>query len=158
VLAPAADSSLDRRMTLHLLKLCVGVESLKDLEARIAERLKERRLRKEPREHWHTTRMVPKRAADLLDGGSLYWVIKGQIAARQILLDVEPFTDDQGISRCRLRLEPRVTAVRPRACRPFQGWRYLNAKEAPPDLAGASAVANHLPETLRRELLQLGLL
>ena len=145
-------------MTLHLLKLCVGAESIADLEAWIDERLKERARRKEPREHWHVTRMVPRRADELLDGGSLYWVIKGQLSARQALLGIEPFTDREGVSRCRLRLDPKVTAVRPRPCRPFQGWRYLPGPDAPADLGGRADVAAQLPETLRRELIELGLL
>jgi hypothetical protein len=86
-------------------------------------------------EQFHTTRMVPKRAAELLDGGSLYWVIKGNIQARQRLVDIRPFVDTDGISRCHLVLEPVLheTSWAPR--RPFQGWRYLDPKDAPPDLS-----------------------
>lgn len=145
-------------MSLHLLKLCVGADSVRDLETWIAERLTEKRRSKQPLEHVHTTRMVPKRAAELLDGGSLYWVIKGQVAARQELVDVRPFTDADGVSRCRLVLEPKLVPVWPRACRPFQGWRYMKPHEAPADLATQGAHGSHLPEPLRRELRQLGLL
>src|SRR4051812_44582829 len=74
-------------------------------------------------EETHTTRMVPKRVDELLDGGSLFWVIKGQVAARQMLLAVRPFTDADGIGRCHLVLEPKVVAIEPRPYRPFQGWR-----------------------------------
>ena len=145
-------------MSLHLLKLCVGAESVRDLEAWISERMKDRRQRNEALEHWHVTRMVPKRSAELLSGGSMYWVIKGQIAARQPLVDIEPFTDETGVSRCRIKMEPDVVQVRPRACRPFQGWRYLKASEAPADLGGAGSAGDHLPEALRAELRSLGLL
>ena len=145
-------------MALHLLKLCVGAESIRDLEEWIDMRLAEKRRLKEPVEQFHTTRMVPKRVDELVDGGSLYWVIKGQISARQVLSAVRPFTDREGVSRCHLVLEPKVIPVLPRPCRPFQGWRYLKAEEAPGDLgAGAGEIAE-MPEELRRELRELGLL
>src|SRR5271163_1759363 len=80
-------------MTLHLIKLAVGADSLADLREWMAERMAEARRRRAPLRHAHITRMAPKRAADILDGGSLYWVIKGQIAARQRMLGVEPFVD-----------------------------------------------------------------
>src|SRR4051794_39630333 len=135
-------------MTLHLLKLCVGAESVRDLEEWIDERLSERARRGEPIEHVHVTRMMPKRRDELLAGGSLYWVIKGQIAARQRLRDVVPFTDEDGIGRCRLVLDPEVSQVLPRPFRPFQGWRYLAAKDAPGDVAAGGDLA-HMPEALR---------
>ena len=102
--------------------------------------------------------MAPKRAAELIDGGSLYWVIKGQLAARQRLLEVEPFVDADGVRRCRLWLDPEVTPVRPRPMRPFQGWRYFAPKDAPPDLDAAAEGAGAMPEELRRALGELGLL
>jgi hypothetical protein len=145
-------------MPLHLLKLCVGADSIGDLEDWIEERLTlERRLGRTA-EQIHTTRMVPKRLDELLDGGSLYWVIKGQISARQKLLAVRPFTDGDGIGRCHLVLEPVVAPVEPRPCRPFQGWRYLTEKDAPRDIDGRSGDLGAMPEALRRELAELGLL
>jgi hypothetical protein len=144
-------------MPLHLIKLCVGAESIEDLEEWIAQRIAERKKRGEKQLSLHVTRMAPKRGTELLDGGSLYWVIRGQVAARQALRDIETFTDEQGIGRCRLWMEPRVTPVLPRPYRPFQGWRYLPAKDAPPDLRGRSGIAE-MPEELRRELSGLGLL
>ena len=146
-------------MSLHLLKLCVGAESIRDLEDWIVERMAERRSLGQPQEQVHTTRMVPKRTGALLDGGSLYWVIKGQIACRQRLSAVRPFTDGDGIGRCHLVMEPLVVPVEPRACRPFQGWRYLEGRDAPRDLSrAASGDLAAMPEALRRELLDLGLL
>src|SRR5436305_866540 len=121
-------------MPLHLLKLCVGCDSIADLEDWIEEnRLHHARLGRDY-EQGHVTRMAPKRADALLEAGSLYWVIRGQIACRQRLLDIRPFTDREGIGRCRLVLEPVPLAVTPRPCRPFQGWRYLEHKDAPADL------------------------
>ena len=101
--------------------------------------------------------MVPKRM-DALAGASLYWVIKGQIACRQALLTIRPFTDRDGIGRCHLVLEPVVVPVAPRPCRPFQGWRYLEACDAPGDLARSSGDLALMPEPMRRELADLGLL
>jgi len=145
-------------MALHLVKLCVGAESIADLEDWIARRVAERVRRGEPARHAHVTRMVPKRAAELVDGGSLYWVIKGRISARQRLLEVEPFLDAEGIGRCRLWLDPQVVPVSSRPMRAFQGWRYFAAKDAPPDLVAAAKGAAAMPEELRRALGELGLL
>ena len=144
-------------MPLHLLKLCVGADSIQDLEEWIAGNLAAKSGRGEPAEQFHTTRMVPTRLAELLDGGSLYWVIKGEVACRQRLVDIRPFVDGDGIRRCHLVLEPMVHKVDPRPSRPFQGWRYLAAKDAPADL-GAQADAPALPDHLRRELRSLGLI
>jgi hypothetical protein len=145
-------------VAVHLIKLCVGCDSVKDLEAWIRKRLKDRRKRGPPREHMHRTRMVPKRADELIDGGSLYWVIRGEILCRQRLIDVRPFVDKEGIGRCYLVLEPKVVLVEPRPCRAFQGWRYLAAKDAPRDLDRAAPGSRNMPEGLRRELRELGLL
>ncbi|MFZ9501486.1 MAG: DUF1489 family protein [Beijerinckiaceae bacterium] len=145
-------------MALHLVKLCVGADSIRDLEEWIALKLATMKKRGETPEQFHTTRMVPKRVAELLDGGSLYWVIKGQIAARQELLDVRPFTDAAGVGRCNLVVKPVVTPVTPRRQRPFQGWRYLPAHEAPPDMTGGLAEVADMPDSMRKELRELGLL
>jgi hypothetical protein len=140
-------------MTLHLLKLCVGIESIAELRAFARMR------RAHANEiHAHVTRMIPKRAEELLDGGSLYWVIKGQTCARQKLVGIEPFVDSAGVKRCALQLDDDVVAVRPQPHRAFQGWRYLEPRDAPPDLDAAGAGLAEMPEALRRELSGLGLL
>jgi len=144
------------KMVLHLIKLCVGCESVRDLEDWIIE--KRRRTRGKKTEHIHVTRMVPTRAAELLAGGSLYWVIRGAIACRQRILDIRPFVDKEGIRRCKLVLEPKVVPVLPRPRGPFQGWRYFAAGETPPDLNKHGRGLVRLPEELRRELRELGLL
>jgi hypothetical protein len=87
-------------MPLHILKLCVGCESIADLESWIDETLTLGRRLGKPEEQVHTTRMVPKRVDEIVDGGSLYWVIKGQIACRQLLTDIQPFKDADGVGRC----------------------------------------------------------
>lgn len=146
-------------MALHLIKLCVGATSIEDLRTWISDRRTDANRAGAPFEQAHVTRMVPTRVEELLDGGSLYWVIRGDVAARQRLLDVRPFVDVDGVRRCALVLDPEVIPVRPRPARPFQGWRYLKASEAPRDLASvAGDGAAAMPEEMRRELRQLGLL
>lgn len=141
-------------MTLHLIKLCVGCDSVGDLAEWIDYRLAEaRRAGREP-EHVHVTRMVPKRIAELLDGGSLYWVIKGNVQVRQKLRDVRPFIDREGVQRCQLVLEPKLVTTEWQPKRPFQGWRYLAPKDAPPDRRKGRA--GSLPAALEAELAELG--
>src|SRR6201997_2239760 len=132
-------------MPLHLIKLAVGCESAKKKGL--------------PRHHIHITRMTPKRGEELLAGGSLYWVIRGEIAAREKLIAIEPFRDRDGIGRCRLVMQPKVVAVSPRPMRPFPGWRYLTEDAAPADFGRAEAEGvAAMPEPMRRELRDLGLL
>jgi hypothetical protein len=145
-------------MALHLIKLCVGCDSVRDLEGWIKQKLKDKRKRGEKPEHIHRTRMVPKRADELIDGGSLYWVVRGELMCRQRIRDVRPFRDRDGIGRCALVLERKVVLVAPRPYRAFQGWRYLSADDAPRDLEKAAPGAAAMPEKLRRELRELGLM
>jgi hypothetical protein len=145
-------------MALHLIKLCVGCDSVRELEDWIKQKLRDKRRRREKAEHIHRTRMVPKRAEELTDGGSLYWVIRGEVMCRQRIRAVRPFRDKDGVGRCGLVLEPKVVLVRPRPYRAFQGWRYLPPADAPPDLDRTAPGAAAMPEKLRRELRELGLM
>ena len=145
-------------MALHLIKLAVGCESVKDLQGYVRERMRMAKEQGLPRRHIHITRMTPKRDAVLLDGGSLYWVIKGQVQARQRLLGLKTFTDVDGISRCELVLGPEVIETEFQPRRAFQGWRYLTAEDAPRDLKNMGEGTADLPMELRRELAELGLL
>jgi hypothetical protein len=145
-------------MPLHLIKLCVGCDSVADLEDWIKQKLKEKKRRGQKPEHIHTTRMMPKRAEELTGGGSLFWVIRGQITCRERILDIRPFTDKDGIGRCRVVLDGKLVLVAPRPRSAFQGWRYLEAKEVPRDLSRAAPGAAKMPEQMRRELRELGLL
>ncbi len=157
-LDPVPGWVFNETMALHLIKLCVGADSIQDLRDWVAERsLNAIAAGLEPHSV-HTTRMVPKRVEELLEDGSLYWVIKGQVAARQKLLGIETFTGGDGIQRCHLVLGPEVIETVPQPKRPFQGWRYLKAEEAPRDLGGLGEGVAALPEDLRRELAELGLL
>jgi len=147
----------EKPMALHLIKLCVGADSIEDLREWVAHRCLEAIAAGGEAQSYHVTRMVPKRQADLLEGGSLYWVIKGQLSARQAILDIVEFTDVDGIGRCKLILGPEVIETMPQPKRPFQGWRYLDAKDAPADLFGPGQ-AEDMPADLKRELAELGLL
>ena len=143
-------------MTLHLIKLCVGCESIEDLAAWIGETEKEARRAGRTFEHAHVTRMVPKRRDELLAGGSLYWVIKGSVQVRQRLLDIRVFTDGEGIQRCQLVLDGTLVPTEWQPKRPFQGWRYYQREDAPADLKAGSR--SDLPPALRAELASLGLM
>jgi hypothetical protein len=145
-------------MPLHLIKLCVGCDSVRDLKGWIKQKLKDKRKLGEKPEHIHRTRMVPKRADELTDGGSLFWVIRGEIMCRQRIRAVRPFRDKDGVGRCGLVLDPKLVLVAPRPYRAFQGWRYLQPVDAPRDLDSAAPGAALMPEKLRRELRELGLM
>src|SRR5882757_5550982 len=108
-------------MPLHLIKLCVGCDTVQDLEDWIKQKLEEKKKRGQKPERSHTTRMAPKRTDELLDGGSIYWVIRGEVMCRERLIDIRPFRDKDGIGRCRLVLEPKLVLVQPRPYRAFQG-------------------------------------
>lgn len=143
---------------LHLQKLCVGVETVEDLQGWIDRRVGQKQSDGSPGEQTHTTRMTPKRADDILAGGSLYWVVKGVIQCRQRILELRPVVGEDGIRRCQIVLEPKLVLTKPRPRRPFQGWRYLKPNEAPPDLAHSADDIADMPEPMRRELAALGLL
>ncbi len=136
-------------MPLHLIKLCVGADSAEDLARWQSGRLKSvGRIA-------HTTRMTPRRADEVLDGGSLYWVIKGLVTVRQRLVALDEFTDAQGIGRCDLVLDPDLVPVEPVPKRPFQGWRYLKPGDAPPDRRTGEG-GEDLPPDLTATLKALG--
>lgn len=146
-------------MTLHLVKLCVGAASIEDLAEWQAGRLKALKKAKQTLRLFHTTFQAPKRQADLLDGGSLYWVIKGVIQARQRLLGFEDGHKDDGSPCCLLLLDVPIVPVRPVPRRAFQGWRYLDAKDAPKDLKpGTHDGLASMPPKMRKELADLGLI
>lgn len=138
-------------MPLHMVKLCVGVSDIEELESWVKD------CRQGIDSLDHVTRMFPKRSAEILPGGSLYWVMRGMILCRQPISALEPVTGQDGIERCRIVFKPQIVPVRLTPKRAFQGWRYLEAESAPPDLARAARVTG-MPEKLRRELAELGLL
>ncbi|MEL7026341.1 MAG: DUF1489 domain-containing protein [Pseudomonadota bacterium] len=138
---------------LHILKLCVGAEKVEDLlnwqasaRAKGPDGL--------PR---HVTRMWPKREAEVVAGGSIYWVFKGLVLARQHILRFDEVRGSDGILRCGLVLEPEVHRTEPQPRRAFQGWRYLNPEDAPRDLPQARAGETTLPPALEAALAEIGL-
>lgn len=133
-------------MALHLIKLCVGVDTLDEL--------REWRAARDAAGHKPVvpTRQTPKRAAEIVDGGSLYWVIKGQIMVRQAITGIR--TLEEGQQPCRIDLDPLLVPTYPQPRRAFQGWRYLDPKDAPADLPNGAL--GDMPEELARQLRELG--
>lgn len=138
---------------IHLVKLSVGTESVADLVA-WQKRPAVQTVDGLPR---HITRMWPKRAGELVRGGSIYWVIKGEILSRQRILRLDEMTGEDGIRRCAIVLDPDMMRTRPATRAPFQGWRYLSAADAPPDLRPFES-DGALPEDLHRALAEIGVI
>lgn len=136
-------------------KLSVGSESidkLKDWQKMVVRR----RLKKgQSPHHVHVTRMFPKQKDALLDGGSIYWVIKGLIQCRNKIIDLEETQTRDGRRACAIIMDPKLIAVVPTPKRPFQGWRYLKAEDAPKDLIDPSE-GDGLPHELRTRLVNIG--
>ncbi|OYW56621.1 MAG: lysophospholipase [Rhodobacterales bacterium 17-64-5] len=138
---------------INILKLCVGADSVEDLIG----------WHESQRAHWpqgqtiHVTRMWPKREVEVLDGGSLYWVIKGVILARQRISDLRQVDLGDGISRCALVLDAKVIRTEAAPRRPFQGWRYLDPADSPRDLPMGRAKDDPLPPALAQALAEIGL-
>ena len=141
---------------LHLLKMAVGIADIDDLRRVRAARIKQLG------GSWVRTRNHPRRAEDVLAGGSLYWVIRGQVRARQRVTGFKSERDDKGRPYCLIGVDRAVVPTLWRPWRPFQGWRYLAPADAPPDLAGdpgdSADSAAAMPERMAAELRALGLL
>lgn len=139
-------------MTVNIIKLCVGADGVEDLldwqasgGAKGSDGL--------PR---HITRMSPKRSDEVLDGGSLYWVFKGQVLARQRILRLDQITGADGINRCAFVLDPEVQLTEPAPRRPFQGWRYLSEQDAPRDLPKMRKGDDELPPGMAEAMAEFG--
>ena len=145
-------------MTLHLVKLCVGVDEIDELARWQKKRMAERRKRKLKWPLIHRTRSTPRRADDLLDGGSLYWVIKGVVRVRQRIKAFEAGRRDDGTPCCEIALDKTLVRTLPKPMRAFQGWRYLEAADAPRDLGVGGKGLADMPPKLVEELRVLGLL
>lgn len=148
-------------MTLHLIKLCAGADGVEDLISRINHRADVNDAAGLGRIHDHVTRMHPRRETELLDGGSIYWVIKGVILARQRIVGFERRTGADDIERTAILLDPAHVLTEPQPRRAFQGWRYLPAEDAPRDLNGHGLDGKRRkgpPPELGRALAELGLL
>jgi hypothetical protein len=146
-------------MTLHLIKLCVGADSIEDLAQWQASYRRFKTKSSAKLRVFHTTFQTPKRQAELLEGGSLYWVIKGLVQCRQKLTGFEEGSKEDGSPCCLLLLDREIVPVRPVPRKAFQGWRYLDAEDAPADLrAGTDDALAALPPKMRKELAALGLI
>ena len=147
-------------MTVHLIKLCVGIESVEHLQRFRKQRRLEQLAAGEAVESRHVTRMTPKRRDEVMDGGSLYWVIKGFIQVRQKIKRLDVVYDNDGIRRCAIVMSPRLYRTEWQARRPFQGWRYFDPEDVPADLppGGKVTAAEQMPAEMRLELQKLGLL
>ncbi|HLY58134.1 MAG TPA: DUF1489 domain-containing protein [Stellaceae bacterium] len=139
-------------MPLHLLKMCVGCDSVDDLR----QWQRDRALRGE--RIAHRTRNMPRRAPEILQGGSLYWIIQGQIRVRQRIIGLDPGVDGEGTRFCLITFDPELAETVRVPTRPMQGWRYLEPQDAPPDLAGRTDEVDQMPPNLVRELRSLGLM
>lgn len=139
--------------TVNLLKLCVGTETVEELQAWQDMR---RKLWPDNKPR-HITRMWPKRESEVLNGGSLYWVFKGVILARQRITAFEERRGEDGILRCALVLDPQIIRTEAAPRRPFQGWRYLTNEDAPRDLPKGRKAEEALPPDLARALADIGL-
>ncbi|MEM9343538.1 MAG: DUF1489 domain-containing protein [Pseudomonadota bacterium] len=138
---------------INLVKLCVGAETLKDL----IDWQKSPRAKGPDGLPRHVTRMWPRREDELLAGGSLYWVIKGAILARQQIRRLDQVDRGDGITRCALVLDPKIHRTEATPKRPFQGWRYLTTEQTPRDLPeGRAADVDALPPRLLRDLADIG--
>jgi hypothetical protein len=138
-------------MALHLIKLCVGVSEIEEMNSWV-------KISKKSQDDCdHVTRMFPRRKDEILAGGSLYWVIRGLILCRQPIADLQEVTGLDGIRRCRIVFKPQIIEVRPTPRRAFQGWRYLTEDDAPIDLPRGEK-GSDLPDKMRRELVDLGLI
>ena len=135
-------------MTIHMVKLCVGADDIDDLENW------QKRLMKQGHEPYHRTRMMPKQKQQLLDGGSIYWVIKGAIRVRQRIVDVREVAGEAH-TMCELVLAPELVRTYAKQKRPFQGWRYLKPGDAPRDLTSGEAAVD-IPPDLDAALKQAG--
>ncbi len=147
-------------MTVHLLKMCVGIDSVRDLKKAQARRLKVMRERGEQPVLRHWTRNMPRRAEEVSDGGSLYWIIKGAIRVRQPITAIELADHADSGKKCALVLSPDLIETLPVPARPMQGWRYLPAPDAPPDLGSVRRAdgLEEMPEEMAEELRGLGLI
>ncbi|NNU81282.1 DUF1489 domain-containing protein [Halovulum dunhuangense] len=142
----------------HLLKLSVGTESVEDLAAWQDSVVERNRAAGLGAVVTHTTRMWPRREAEILAGGSIYWVIRGAVLCRQKVLGLEERIGGDGIRRCAIVLEPGLVRTSPQPRRPFQGWRYLKPTDAPADLGAYVPGEETLPRELAEELAALGVL
>ena len=138
-------------MVLHILKLCVGIDDIDQIRT-----VQRRRLAAQGHLR-HFTRHRPRRAAEVLDGGSIYWIIKGFVQVRQRIVAIDHVTEASNGKHCAFVFDPELVATVWQPRRPHQGWRYLAPDQAPADLP-ANASGTDLPPHIAADLRELGLL
>jgi hypothetical protein len=145
---------------INLVKLAVGIQDYDHLVTRQQERLKQAQGKGGAGKLCHLTRNAPRRAEEVLDGGSIYWVIKGFVGARQRIVEIEQITDEEARKRCSLVLDPKLVRTQIRSMRAFQGWRYYEPSQAPADTDGGAGrlKSGDIPDSMAAELRNLGLL
>ena len=145
-------------MSIHLVKLAVGVRDVAHLGEIQSRRLEQARKRGEVPRLLHVTRNRPRRTGELTSGGSIYWVIKGFIRVRQGIVAFDKLTDAEGRPSCALVLDENLVRTELMAFRPFQGWRYFSDEKAPPDARTSGDAFHGMPLDMAVELRALGLL
>lgn len=141
-------------MTVHILKLCVGIDSVEHLIK--VRKGREHLLPDGTPYNFHVTRFRPKRAGEILDGGSIYWVIKGFIQVRQRIIGLD-MIETEGGAKCKIIMDTCLVRTESQPRRPHQGWRYLETVDAPKDIPAGERVDN-LPLELSAELREMGLI
>lgn len=145
-------------MPLHMVKMAVGIDSLDHLAAVQKQRRAALKAERGKPILIHKTRNYPKRAEEILAGGSMYWIVKGFVRVRQRILGLERTKDAEGKPRCEIRLDPKLVRTVPMAHKPMQGWRYLEDRDVPKDLTGRGDATADMPPEMLAELRKLGLL
>lgn len=140
------------------MKLAVGIEDVDHLAAVQQRRREQAAAQGLPAVARHLTRNFPRRAEEVLAGGSMYWVIKGALLVRQRIVGLERGVNADGMPRCAIAFDAELVPTAPRPCRAFQGWRYLMPGDAPPDFDRRAEIDADMPRELREELRALGLL
>ncbi len=157
VRSQSCDSLRPTAMTVHLLKMCVGIEDVEHLKQVQSAKMEQSQAAGRGNRLWHRTRHMPKRDAEVLGGGSIYWIIKGFIRVRQRIIGLEAVIGGDGVPRCDLILDPELIRTEPQPRRPHQGWRYLDPTSAPKDL-DLKNQDEDIPEELVIELGEIGLI
>jgi len=143
---------------LNLIKLCVGINSISELEERQSKLILPKKFKSKNDTTFHITRMYPQRDKEILSGGSLFWVIKGQILARQKILFLERIKDENNIKRCLIGLERKIYITQTQPRKPFQGWRYLKQELSPKDISIYDKSEEELPHNLKLDMYKIGVL
>ena len=151
-------TALRQGMALHILKMAVGVENVEHLCRLQTQRLRVMAEAGDPQVLRHWTRNTPKRVDEIQAGGSLYWIIKGYVRARQRIVAIERSKDREASKKCAFVLDPTVVRTLQRSARPIQGWRYLDSGSAPVDEKHNPIESVDIPEEMARELRSLGLI